>query len=637
MVTAVYVHSAPTMADHALIRRAVEGSEVISNVQLQVPHTLYMMGEQAGRIYGKATKAIQKTDYPFDWMHPMARRLALLIAMAKDSDRIVLLFSERAPVADVFVLMAMACNNTVRVFRGGVPCQMKTFPDAEQQYKEIVVEPVKPLPEPTELFATPNGATVRPYQQQMIDFAKDRSGTGLFVDMGLGKTMASLVLLDYWMKRGDIDPARPICIVAPIMVALDTWGRECQKWGYDWDVKKNIRLTPKKRAALLQTLILEQEKPTLFLTNPDQLKPVREYFHSRNIPLPFEALIIDELSLFKSPTAKRNTEIQYYRQVVKKFLGLTGTPASNHLVDVWNQLKLVSTEETKWAGRTIYDFQEKYFIPAAKTSQGFVIRWDPKQGAEDAIFRNAAKSAVSMRTEGLVQLPDITFSNLYVTLPEKARTEYEKLEKEIAEELGDNGSATYQVPGGPSILLPNSDVLSGKLLQLAGGAMYTDSHTHAFETIHDEKLDALDNLIESATSPLLVFYYFASDRDRIQARYKNSIQELDSKDRYVQDVITKWNDGKIPIMLAHPASVGHGLNLQSGPGHTAVWFSLPNWDNDKYQQANKRLHRSGQANAVSVIHIIAKDTIEEVMLHSLKSKERTNTRLMEALDRTARP
>lgn len=637
MVTAVYVHSAPTMADHALIRRAVEGSEVISNVQLQVPHTLYMMGEQAGRIYGKATKTIQKTDYPFDWMHPMAKRLALLIAMAKDSDRIVLLFSERAPVADVFVLMATAYSNTVRVFRGGVPCQMKTFPDAERQYKEIVVEPVKPLPEPTELFTTPNGATVRPYQQQMIDFAKDRSGTGLFVDMGLGKTMASLVLLDYWMKRGDIDPARPICIVAPIMVALDTWGRECQKWGYDWDVKKNIRLTPKKRAALLQTLILEQEKPTLFLTNPDQLKPVREYFHSRNIPLPFEALIIDELSLFKSPTAKRNTEIQYYRQAAKKFLGLTGTPASNHLVDVWNQLKLVSTEETKWAGRTIYDFQEKYFIPAAKTSQGFVIRWDPKQGAEDAIFRNAAKSAVSMRTEGLVQLPDVTFSNLYVTLPEKARAEYEKLEKEIAEELGDNGSATYQVPGGPSILLPNSDVLSGKLLQLAGGAMYTDSHTHAFETIHDEKLDALDNLIESATSPLLVFYYFASDRDRIQARYKNSIQELDSKDRYVQDVITKWNDGKIPIMLAHPASVGHGLNLQSGPGHTVVWFSLPNWDNDKYQQANKRLHRSGQKNAVSVIHIIAKDTIEEVMLHSLKSKERTNTRLMEALDRTARP
>ena len=135
MVTAVYVHSAPTMADHALIRRAVEGSEVISNVQLQVPHTLYMMGEQAGRIYGKATKAIQKTDYPFDWMHPMARRLALLIAMAKDSDRIVLLFSERAPVADVFVLVAMAYNNTVRVFRGGVPCQMKTFPDAERQYK----------------------------------------------------------------------------------------------------------------------------------------------------------------------------------------------------------------------------------------------------------------------------------------------------------------------------------------------------------------------------------------------------------------------------------------------------------------------------------------------------------------------
>lgn len=637
MITAIYVHSAPTISDHALIKRAVEGSEVISNAQLKVPSTLYTLGEKKASVYGQKMKAVSKKDYPFDWMHPMANRLALLMALAKDSDRIMLLFGETAPIPDLFVMMAQAYNHMVRVFRGAMPVSMTAFLDAERQYKEIVVESVKPLPEPIELYSTPNGSIVRPYQQQMIDFAKDRTGTGLFVDMGLGKTLASLVLLDYWMKRGDLDPVRPICIIAPIMVALDTWGRECEKWGYDWDVKKNIRLTPKKREKLLQTLILPQEKPTLFLTNPAQLKPVREYFHSRNMPLPFEALIIDELSLFKSPTAKRSTEIQYYRQKAKRFLGLTGTPASNHLVDVWNQLKLVSTEETNWAGQTIYDFQDRYFIPAAKTSQGFVIRWDPKQGAEDSIFRNAAKSVVSMRTEGLVQLPEITFSNLYVTLPEEARAEYEKLENEIAEELGDKGSATYQMPGGPNILLPNSDVLSGKLLQLAGGAMYTDSHTHAYETIHDEKLDALDDLIESATSPLLVFYYFASDRDRIQARYKNSIVELDSKDKCVQDVITRWNEGRIPVMLAHPASVGHGLNLQSGPGHTAIWFSLPNWDNDKYQQANKRLHRSGQQNAVNVVHIIAKDTIEEVMLHSLKNKERTNTAMMKALDRTIRP
>lgn len=636
MKTAVYVHTAPDSVQQALIRRAVEGTKVISNVQLPVPHTLYMVGEQKASVFGKEIKSVSKKDYAFDWMHTMSKRLALMIALAKDSDRILLLFGKGASVPDLFVLMARAYNSTVRIFKGTVPYNPKELPDAERQWKEIVVEPVKPLPEPKELYHTPNGGVVRPYQQQMIDFAKDRLGTGLFVDMGLGKTLATLALLDYWMKNGDLDPRRPICIVAPIMVALDTWERECKDWGYDWDIKKNIRLTPKKRENLLQTLIPPQEKPTLFLTNPAQLKPVREYYHSRNMPLPFESLIIDELSQFKSPTAKRNVEIQYYRQVAKKFLGLTGTPASNHLVDVWNQLKLVSRKETKWAGQTIYDFQDKFFIPAAKNAQGFTIRWDPKPGAEDFIFRNAATSVVSMRTEGLVKLPGISFSNMYVTLPPQARAEYTKLETEIAEEMGDGGSASYQIPGGPSILLPNSDVLSGKLLQMAGGAMYTDTKTHAFEVVHDEKVMALDDLIESATSPLLVFYYFASDLNRIQKKYKNKIPVLDSKDKNVQSMITKWNNGDIPVMLAHPASVGHGLNLQKGPGHTVVWFSLPNWDNDKYQQANKRLYRSGQKHAVSVIHIVAKDTIEEVMLRSLKSKERTNDALMKALDRTTR-
>lgn len=635
MVTAVYVNSAPDSGQRQLIQRAVEGTKTISNAQLFIPHTLYVIGERKASVFGQTTKSVSKNEFPFDWMHPMAKRLALMVSLAKDSDRILLLFGKNAKVPALFVLMARAYNNTVRIYKGTTPYEPEDLSDAERQHKEIVVEPIRPLPQPTELFQTPNGATLRPYQQQMVDFAKDREGTGWFVDMGLGKTLSALALIDYWMKRGDLNPERPICIVAPIMVAIDTWSRECEKWGYDWDIKRNIRLTPKKRETLLSSLLLPQEKPTLFLTNPDQLNPVRNYFFSRNMPLPFESLIIDELSLFKSPTAKRNKEIAYYRRVAKKFLGLTGTPASNHLIDVWNQLKLISEEETKWAGRTIYDFQDKFFIPAAKSAQGFVIRWDPKSGAEDAIFRNAAKSAVSMRTKGLVELPGISYSNMFVTLPPNARKEYEKLETEIAEEMGDGGSATYQIPGGPNVLLPNSDVLSGKLLQVAGGAMYTDTKTHAFEVFHDEKLTALDNLIESSTSPLLVFYWFASDLKRIQDKYKNKIPVLDSKDKNVQNMIARWNKGEIPVMLAHPASVGHGLNLQDG-GHTIVWFSYPNWDNDKYRQANKRIHRSGQTNTVSVIHIVAKDTIEEVMLHSLNAKERTNNALMKALDRAER-
>lgn len=635
MITAVFVNSAPDMHQQQLIRRATEGTKVISNAQLAVPHTLYVLDKKNASVYGQEIKNVSKKNYSFDWMHRMAGRLALLISLAKDSDRVLLLYGKEAKVPDLFVMMARAYSHKVRIYRGTTPYEPDSLPDAERQYKEIVLEPIAPLPKPTEFLQTPNGSILRPYQQQMVDYAKDRTSTGWFVDMGLGKTLATLALLDFWMKRGDIDPARPICIVAPIMVALDTWARECDKWGYDWEIKRNIRLTPRKRENLLSSLILPQEKPTLFLTNPEQLKQVYDYFYLKGMPLPFEVLVIDELSQFKSPKSKRNENIIPYRQFVKKFIGLTGTPASNHLVDIWNQLKLIDREETKWAGNTIYDFQDKFFVPGRKNFRGFVIRWDPKPGAEDVIFHHAAKTALSMRSEGLIELPGISYSNLFVTLPPNARSEYEKLETEIAEEMGDGGSATYQIPGGPSVLLPNSDVLSGKLLQVAGGAIYTDAKTHAFEEFHDEKIAALDELIETAASPLLVFYWFASDLARIQKKYKNKIPVLDSKDRNVQQMITNWNEGEIPVMLAHPASVGHGLNLQEG-GHTVVWFSYPNWDNDKYRQANKRIYRSGQTEPVSVIHIVAKDTIEEVMLHSLKAKERTNTALMKALDRTER-
>ena len=210
MITAVYVHSAPTSPQQDLIRRAVQGSEVISNAQLSVPHTLYVLGERKASIYGQSTKTVSKKEYPFDWMHVMAKRLALMISLAKDSDRILMLFAKDAAVPDLFVLMARAYNLTVRIYCGTQLYEPGDLPNAERQYKEIIAEPIKPLPEPTELYQTPNGATVRPYQQQMIDFAKDRPGTGWFVDMGLGKTMAALVLLDYWMKNGDLDPKRPI-------------------------------------------------------------------------------------------------------------------------------------------------------------------------------------------------------------------------------------------------------------------------------------------------------------------------------------------------------------------------------------------------------------------------------------------
>ena len=644
MKTAVYIHQQPSRADLALIEQGTKGDQVLTNFPLNTPHVRYLLQKKTktgASVWGTGNQIhqIQTKEFPFNWMLASAKSAAIVSALAKDSDRIMLLFPKRSQIPALLVFLAMVENKTVKVFKGGIlqNLTLKDLPQnsLKQEYENLILPPLNPLPIPETLLKTPSGATVRLYQQQMIDFALERNFCGWFVDMGLGKTLATLVLIDQWIKRKEIDPKKPILIVAPIMVALDTWSREVAKWGYDWDVKINIRPTPKKREQMLRDLLLPMEKPTLFLTNPDQLKPIKEYYFSFNIPFPFEVLIIDELSQYKSPTTKRNTVITYYRQSVRKFLGLTGTPASNSLLNVWNQLKLINRKDTAWAGQTIYEFQDRYFNAVAKNKRGNVIKWAPKFGAEDIIFRNLSKDVISMRTEGLVELPEISYSTLYIQLPEQARKEYETLQTEIAEELEEKDRVTYVTDDGVTLYLPNSDVLSGKLLQLAGGALYTDTKTHQFATFHDEKLNALDDLIETATSPLLVFYFFNSDKIRIEQRYKNKIPVLDSKDKNVQEMIRQWNDGEIPVMLAHPASVGHGLNLQDG-GHTIVWFSYPNWDNDKYRQANKRLYRSGQTHPVNVIHIVAKNTIEEVMLRSLNAKQKTNDRLMTALDRAER-
>lgn len=641
MLTAIYSHRQPSNDMLRIIDGATKGSQIISNIELSKPHTRYTLERQKskGKIWGQEnqpTKLLKSADYPFNWMSDNATAVALISALAKDSDRILLMFPQGSVIPRLCVFIAMAFNNQVRVFRGD---ELITFDaediitaDTQKQYEDLILPELKPMPIPTDLLSTPNGATLRPYQQQMVNFAMERNGTGWFVDMGLGKTLAALALINEWIVNKEIDPKKPILIIAPIMVALDTWSREVTKWGYDWDVKINIRNTPKKREIVLTDILLPQEKPTLFITNPQQLEPMRQFYYSRNIPLPFEVLIIDELSMFKSPTSKRNDALIHFRSQATKFLGLTGTPSPNNLLDVWNQLKIINRNDTSWAKDNIYAFQDTFFTPVIRTPQGHVRKWKPKTGADDVIFRNLSKDVVSMRTEGLVELPKISYSNINITLPKSARDEYDTLTSEIRDTLEEtSGGTTHTTEDGLEIFIPSSDVLQGKLFQLAGGALYTDLATHTYEVFHDEKLEALDELIESSTSPMLVFYYYKSDIDRIQKKYKGKLPVLDSKDPNVQNVIAKWNEGEIPVLLAHPASVGHGLNLQDG-GHTIVWFSLPSWNNDYYQQANKRLHRSGQTHPVSVLHIIAKNTIDEVMLRSIRAKEVVNSNLMDALD-----
>ena len=664
MITAVYSHRQPSNAMLEIIKQHAQNDTIITNIPLKVKHKRYVFKEpkkkqvQSGQIWGGGAKPVQQNahhiintqDYPFNWMLDIAKPSALISELAKHSDRMLIMFPDNTPIPPIYMMLALAFNKQVKVFRG---TQHVTFepddivsPLTRRQYESLILPTIEPIPMPTELMTTPSGATLRPYQQQMVNFGLEKSYAGWFVDMGLGKTLAALALINEWINRKEIDPTKPILVVAPIMVALDTWGREVQKWGYDWDTIINIRKTPKQRDDILRNLLLPMEKPTLFLTNPHQLEPIRQYYFSRSIPLPFEVLVIDELSMFKSPQAKRNETIAHYRAGASKFLGLTGTPSPNNLLDVWNQLKLINRNNSAWAKRNIYEFQEEYFVPVVRTPQGHVRKWKPKVGAEDVIYRQLSKDVISMRTEGLVDLPDISYTTMYVELPPKARREYDTFTDEIKDELESGEMVHYQTDNGTDIIIPNSDVLQSKLSQIAGGALYAsttdvdltdeanrvDSFTaRPYTVIHDEKLEALNDMIESATSPMLVFYYYRVDYDRIQKYFKGKLPELNSKDPNVQGVIQKWNDGDIPVLLAHPASVGHGLNLQDG-GHTAVWFSLPNWNNDYYQQANKRLHRSGQKHPVTITPIIAKDTIDEIMLRSIRSKEQVNSNLMDALD-----
>lgn len=654
MITAIYSYKKPTKAMMNVIKRAVKGSDkVISNISLPIKHTVYKLSDKkkkasSGAVWGEVDKGeeniLSTEDYPFNWLEPYAKPSAIISALAKDSDRIIILFPDKARILPIYIFLAYIFSDTVRVFRGTSHINFTPkdllVEETKRQYDSLVLPEIKPIPLPNDLMETPNGTVIRPYQQQMVNFGLKNNNSGWFVDMGLGKTLAALVLIDEWIKREEIDPTKPIMIVAPIMVALDTWEREIDKWGYDWDIVINIRKTVKQRNDILRELLEPKDKPTLFLTNPDQLEQIRQYYFSRNIPLPFEVLIIDELSMFKSPNTKRSNSIQHYRLRAKKFLGLTGTPSPNNLLDVWNQIKIINYEDTTWARSNIYEFQETYFNPVKRDYSGFVRKWKPKLGADDIIYRNLSKDVISMKTEGLVEIPDITFTNKYVELPKKARAEYDSIMKEAEESEETGGWVKHVTEGGIEISLPSSELVQGKLTQIAGGALYDTQGTNKdgetdYQVLHDEKIEALDELITSSTSPMLVFYYYKSDLERIQKKYRNDLEVLDSKDKNVREVINRWNEGEIPVLLAHPASVGHGLNLQDG-GHTIVWFSLPFWNNDYYQQANKRIHRSGQDHPVSVTHLIASDTIDGIMLRSIQAKEKVNSGLMEALDSTER-
>ena len=436
------------------------------------------------------------------------------------------------------------------------------------------------------------------YQAYAIDYIETHPIAAVLLDMGLGKTVISLTAIADLLF--DSFEAHRILVVAPLRVARDTWPAEIAKWEHLQHLTFAVCVgTPKERRTALMS------GADITIINRENLGWLID---SSGFDFDYDMVIIDELSSFKNHKSKRFQSLMKVRPKVKRIIGLTGTPSSNGLMDLWAEFKLLDFGER--LGRFITHYRNNYFIPDKRNGE-IIYSYKPMPYAEDAIYRRISDITISMKSTDHLQMPELITSQYEVQLSEEEEKRYEELKADFILEL----------PEG-EITAANAASLTGKLSQLANGAIYDDDGN--IIEFHDRKLDALEDLIEAANGkPLLVAYWFKHDLQRIKKRF--NVREIkSSKD------ITDWNNGDIPVAVIHPASAGHGLNLQAG-GSTLIWFGLT-WSLELYQQTNARLWRQGQTSGTVVIeHIITKGTIDERILKALSLKEVTQNALIDAV------
>lgn len=436
------------------------------------------------------------------------------------------------------------------------------------------------------------------YQAYAIDYIETHPIAAVLLDMGLGKTVISLTAIADLLF--DSFEAHRILVVAPLRVARDTWPAEIAKWKHLQHLTYAVCVgTPKERRAALMS------GADITIINRENLGWLID---SSGFDFDYDMVVIDELSSFKNHKSKRFQSLMKVRPKVKRIIGLTGTPSSNGLMDLWAEFKLLDFGER--LGRFITHYRNNYFIPDKRNGE-IIYSYKPMPYAEDAIYRRISDITISMKSTDHLQMPELITSQYEVQLSEEEEKRYEELKADFILEL----------PEG-EITAANAASLTGKLSQLANGAIYDDDGN--IIEFHDRKLDALEDLIEAANGkPLLVAYWFKHDLQRIKKRF--DVREIkSSKD------ITDWNNGDIPVAVIHPASAGHGLNLQAG-GSTLIWFGLT-WSLELYQQTNARLWRQGQTSGTVVIeHIITKGTIDERILKALSLKEVTQNALIDAV------
>lgn len=415
---------------------------------------------------------------------------------------------------------------------------------------------------------------------------------GLFLDVGLGKTAIVLTAITDLLGLGVV---RKVLVVAPLRVARFVWTDEASKWDHTAHLRfSRILGTAQERLHALH------RDADIWLVNRENVVWLAQHFRRE---WPFDMVVVDELSSFKSPSAKRFRALRAVRPYIKRIVGLTATPTPNGLLDLWSQVYLLDRGQRLG---TMAGYRAHYF---RQDWSGY--GWKPMPGAEKHIYRGIADLCVSMRAKDWLAMPELVIRTVPVHLSPDALRAYETLERELLLPYGDD-----------DISAQSAGVLAGKLLQVANGAVY-DQNGIA-HTVHDEKLDALEDLVEAVNgNPLLVLYSYRHDAARILQRIPWA-RVLDDE-RSIRD----WNSGKVPVLLAHPASAGHGLNLQEG-GHHLAWFGLP-WSLELYEQAVGRLHRQGQRNQVVVHHLIATGTIDEEVMRVLDGKARRQDALLDAI------
>lgn len=440
------------------------------------------------------------------------------------------------------------------------------------------------------------------YQEYAKERIIDTPAIGLFLEMGLGKTVITLTAIDELLY--DRFDAIKVLIIAPLRVAEDTWSRESQKW----DHLKHLRISKilgdrKQREKALKV------DADLYIINREN---VPWLVSMTGNDWPFDTVVIDELSSFKSPSAQRFKALRRNRPLMKRVIGLTGTPAPNGLLDLWSQIYLLDQGER--LGKTITGYRERYFTAGARS--GYVVYdWKQKKESEEAVFDKISDICVSMKSEDWLELPEKIDRVIPVKLDESAKAKYRKLERDLLLPLVDG-----------DIVANTAAVLSNKLLQMANGAVYNENQ--GIQEIHDSKLDALEDILEAANGhPVLLFYTYKHDLLRIQKRFPQ-IKTLRKGSEGVKD-IADWNSGKIELLGVHPASAGHGLNLQDG-GNIIVWFGLT-WSLELYLQAIARLYRQGQLKHVMNYHLVSEGTIDVDVMTALENKAAGQDALMEAV------